>query len=111
MTETLKESTPPLADTTNVLPILSENKGSLSLSLTIDKSVSKVATWVIGIIVGNSILVGASIVLAVWMIVSYQHAEREARMQQYYLLELDAKFIAAGLKKPEEAISKKQQEK
>lgn len=32
-------------------------------------------------------------------------AERETRMLQYYLLELDAKFIAAGLKKPDEAIS------
>jgi predicted ribosomally synthesized peptide with SipW-like signal peptide len=32
-------------------------------------------------------------------------AERETRMLEYYLLELDAKFIHAGLKPPEEAIA------
>lgn len=63
------------------------------------------------VIIGNSILLGASVILAIWMVSAYQRAERESRMQQYYLLELDAKLISAGLKKPEESISKKQQEK
>lgn len=39
----------------------------------------------------------------------YVLKERETRMLEYYLLELDAKFINAGLKDPSEAISKKLQ--
>lgn len=35
-------------------------------------------------------------------------AERESRMQQYYLLEMDAKLIAAGIKKPDEALAKQE---
>lgn len=81
------------------------------MTLAIDKSVSKVASWFVMVIIGNSILLGASVILAIWMVSAYQRAERESRMQQYYLLELDAKLISAGLKKPEESISKKQQEK
>jgi hypothetical protein len=34
-------------------------------------------------------------------------AEREARMLQYYVLEMDAKLIAAGVKKPEDAVANK----
>lgn len=37
-------------------------------------------------------------------------AEREARMLQYYLLELDARVIGAGIKPDSEAISKKLEE-
>lgn len=40
-----------------------------------------------------------------------QKAERESRMQQYYLLEMDAKLIAAGVKKPEEAIARQQEKR
>lgn len=34
-------------------------------------------------------------------------AERESRMLQYYVLEMDAKLIAAGVKKPEESVAHK----
>jgi hypothetical protein len=37
-------------------------------------------------------------------------AEREARMLQYYLLELDAKVIKAGIKPADEAIANKLKE-
>ena len=37
--------------------------------------------------------------------------ERQAELLKYYLLELDAKFISAGLKKPEESIAKRLKEK
>lgn len=40
-----------------------------------------------------------------------EKAERESRMLQYYVLEMDAKLIAAGIKKPEEAVSKQLEEK
>jgi len=36
-----------------------------------------------------------------------EKAERESRMLQYYVLEMDAKLIAAGVKTPEEAVSKR----
>lgn len=42
---------------------------------------------------------------------AYRDAETEVRMLEYYLLELDAKFINAGLKDPAEAIAKRLQER
>jgi hypothetical protein len=38
-------------------------------------------------------------------------AEREARMLQYYVLEMDAKLIAAGFKTDAESIARKLKEK
>lgn len=49
MTETSSESTTRSPDTINVLPTLSEAKAPISLTLTIDKSVGKVAVWVIAV--------------------------------------------------------------
>ena len=48
----------------------------------------------------------AAIVIACWAIHDAGRAEREARMYEYYTLEMDAKLIAAGVKKPDEAVSK-----
>lgn len=107
MTATSPESTPSSNDTINVLPTLSEAKAPVSLTLTIDKSVSKVAAWAIAVIIGSAILIGAGIVLMVWLISANSRAERESRMLQYYVLEMDAKLIAAGVKKPEEAVADK----
>ena len=53
------------------------------------------------------LLAGFAAALATFSMVEAQRSEREARMLQYYLLELDAKAIAAGIKKPEDAISKR----
>lgn len=44
---------------------------------------------------------------AFWSISEAQKSEREARMLQYYVLEMDAKLIAAGVKKPEDAVANK----
>lgn len=52
------------------------------------------------------LIAGLALGCAVYAEIEASKAEREARMLEYYLLELDAKFIAAGLKKPEDAISK-----
>lgn len=63
MTETSRGSNPQMQDTTQqtlgttpssgesivALPLLSEQKGPISLTLTIDKSVSKVAAWVVAV--------------------------------------------------------------
>jgi uncharacterized membrane protein YidH (DUF202 family) len=55
-----------------------------------------------------AILVAFNTLATVTMYYKWRDAERETRMQEYYLLELDAKFIGAGLKKPEESIAKRQ---
>lgn len=52
------------------------------------------------------ILAGFSCALAVFALINAQRAEREARMLQYYTLEMDSKLIAAGIKKPDDAVSK-----
>jgi hypothetical protein len=54
-----------------------------------------------------STLVALNVLGTVAMFAEWRIAERESRMLQYYLLELDAKFIASGLKKPEESIAGK----
>ncbi len=58
---------------------------------------------------------GGAVVTSVlcWVVMSerVQRAEVETRMLEYYLLELDAKAIAAGIKRPEEAISNRMKER
>lgn len=53
----------------------------------------------------------ASLAFSMFVFAEWKVAERESRMLQYYLLELDAKFIAGGLKKPEDSIANKLKEK
>ena len=53
----------------------------------------------------------ASMVTAGWALHEASLAEREARMLQYYTLEMDAKLIAAGIKKPEDSVANKLKEK
>lgn len=91
-----------------ILSNLTENHGSVSI--TIDKSVNKAIGRLMAVLFGCAAMVGASIVLAVWMIIAYTQSERESELLKYYLLELDAKVIKAGIKEPDEAISRKLQE-
>lgn len=56
------------------------------------------------------VTLGISVIVNIFLVFEYRDVQREVRMQQYYLLELDAKFIGAGLKKPDDAIAKKLQE-
>lgn len=104
-----------LPETMNVLPALSDNKGSLSLTLTVDKSVRKIASWVVFYMVASSALVGMALVAFIWMIFAYSNSEREARMVEYYQHEIDGKLIAAGFLKPSQNFdnfkSQHQQEK
>jgi hypothetical protein len=53
------------------------------------------------------VFVGINLAVTLGMFAEWRISEREARMLQYYLLELDAKFIASGLKKPEDSIAGK----
>lgn len=40
-------------------------------------------------------------------VLQFERTEKETRMLEYYLLELDAKFISAGLKPAEQSIAQK----
>jgi hypothetical protein len=60
--------------------------------------------WFIGV------LMALSIAINVLLYFQFAQAERETRMLEYYLLELDAKAIAAGIKRPEEAIANRLKE-
>ncbi len=86
-------------DTTNILPVLQENKGSVSLTLTIDKSVSKVAAWVMVVMGACMAMIGAGIVLAVWMIIAYRETEREVRLQRLETDEMSNRLELAGIKR------------
>ena len=92
----------------SVMPNLTENHGSVSI--TIDKSVNQAIGRLMAVLFGCAAMVGAGIVLAVWMIIAYNQSERQSELLKYYLLELDAKVIKAGIKEPDEAIAKKLQE-
>ncbi len=65
---------------------------------------------VLPVIVVLAILSGAAIALAWFATLRANDSEREARMLQYYLLELDAKVIASGIKRPEDSIARKLKE-
>lgn len=95
-----------LGDTNNVLPNLSKADAPVSVTLTIDRSVGKIAAWVIGFVIAGSILIGAGAVLAIWMVIQSERSERESRMVEYYIHELDGKLIAAGFIKPSQAFDK-----
>lgn len=57
----------------------------------------------------NTLVSGLAIAFGCWAIFQATLAEREARMLQYYVLEMDAKLIAAGVKKPEESVASQQE--
>lgn len=59
------------------------------------------------ILVILSIICGLAVAVATFSYSASREAEREARMLEYYLLELDAKFVSMGFKKPEESIASK----
>ena len=62
------------------------------------------------LLLGLAILSGISVALAITAFYQVTLAERETRMLQYYVLEMDAKLIAAGVKKPEDAVASKLKE-
>ena len=106
MTETSHDSKPPTHDTNRTsgesivaLPLLSEAKAPISLTLTIDKSVGKVAAWVVGLVVALAMLVGAGVVLSVWMIIAYRETEREVRLQRLETDEMNVRLEMAKIPK------------
>ena len=68
-----------------------------------DYSINKPLPWLVLLALIAALALG----LAISAFSEAVKAEREARMLEYYLLELDAKFINAGLKDPAESIANK----
>lgn len=106
MTGTSSDSKPQTPDTNRTsgesivaLPNLSEAKAPISLTLTIDKSVGKVAAWVVGLVVAMAMLVGAGIVMSAWMIISYREMEREVRLQRLETDEMNIRLELAKIPK------------
>lgn len=79
---------------------MSEAKAPVTVSLTIDKSVSKIAAWAMGVIIGAAILIGAGIVLAVLMVIEWRSAQMEARVQIQEIIYLQAAVLAHGIPIP-----------
>jgi hypothetical protein len=52
-----------------------------------------------------TLMSGGAVTLAAMTMLAAAKSETETRMLEYYVLEMDAKLIAAGIKKPEEAVS------
>lgn len=77
---------------------MSENKGSLTL--TIDKSVSKIASWMIGVVIGCGALIGAGIVLAVIMTIEWREASTEVRLLEQQVMDQNALLVREGLRQP-----------
>lgn len=63
------------------------------------------------LIVVLAVISGIAAGLAVFAFYESTNAERESRMLQYYVLEMDAKLIAHGIKKPEESVASKEKRK
>ena len=57
-----------------------------------------------------AVIAGASVIYAWRASEKADRSEERADLLQYYLLELDAKVIAAGIKKPEDSIANKLKE-
>jgi len=103
MTETSRDSNPQTLGTTQqtpgttqnsgdsivALPQLSEQKGPISLTLTIDKSVSKVATWVIAYIAVVTVGCITSLVIATS---AYDRSDAANRRAEDMKAASDARF-------------------
>lgn len=68
---------------------------------------SKLLPW----LMACCLLAGFAAAIATFALIESQHSERESRMLQYYVLEMDAKLIAAGIKKPEESVAQQEKRK
>lgn len=84
MTERSAASTPMTSDTmtssgdtTNVLPLLSKAEAPVSVTLQIDKSVSKVAGWIIGALMVMTLISGISATVTVMTVMNASGRERE----------------------------------
>jgi len=69
----------------------------------VDNSQNKLLPW----IAVAMLIAGIAVALAVGAMLNASRAERETRMLEFYILELDAKLVAAGYKTDAESIARK----
>lgn len=107
MTETSSGSTPPSNDTINVLPILSDAKAPISLTLTIDKSVSKVAAWIgwvlaifVFVVSACCLLLGMNLAKQAQMDQDYKDASTHLMLVERRLMDKEAYMILNSQKIP-----------
>jgi hypothetical protein len=93
------EGKPALHEVPPQFPALTGNQGNFTYHLTLDKSVNKAFAKFIAVIVVNSILIGAAIILAIWMIIAYQETEREVRLQRLETDEMNVRLELARIPK------------
>lgn len=67
----------------------------------------QISPWLMPIIVVIAILAGIAIGFTAFAFNSAEKAEREARMLEYYVMELDGKLMAAGVIESKESFSAK----
>lgn len=106
MTATSPESTQPSTDTINVLPILSEANAPVSVTLSIDKSVKKVAAWVMVVMITSAFLIGSGIMLGIWVLVTMRDEAREHRLVDDDWQKMNAFLQAQGVTKEESGFYK-----
>jgi hypothetical protein len=67
---------------------------------------SKIVPW----LVVTAIVSGSAIGLSIYAIATSRNSDRETRMLEYYVMELDGKAMRAGIIRPEESWSGKKRE-
>ncbi len=82
-------------------PVMGDNRGQIFKWRFSDRSRNKAMPWL------SALVAGIAVALAIDARIDASKAEREARMLEYYVLELDAKLIAAGFKTDAESIATK----
>jgi uncharacterized protein HemX len=58
----------------------------------------------------STIVAGIAIGIAVWCVIQLQETEREARMLEYYIMELDGKLMKGGILNPSESLAAQKKE-
>lgn len=79
---------------------MSEAKAPVSLTLTIDKSVSKIAAWVLVYLVVSSIVIGIGVVMAVNMTIEWRESATETRLLEQQIMDMNALMVREGLRQP-----------
>ncbi len=80
-----------------------QHRGNGGVYAPIDASQNKLLPW----IAFAMLIAGIAIAMSISAKLDAARSERETRMLEFYILELDAKLIAAGYKTDAESIAKK----
>jgi hypothetical protein len=90
------------------VPLHNESRDTLQMNgahgVAMIQESGRVVPW----LVVCAIVSGLSVALSVFAIYASQKSERETRMLEYYVMEVDGKLMRAGIIKPEESWSAKQ---